>query len=102
MASVWIIHTRLARARNLDHPYGADRADLDNLGFTDAPSKFDALDAFLAWLPITLAGLDASALESQYLIAETNRSDDVLREWIVYPSAISLATAETMISPRKV
>lgn len=103
MASVWILHTRLPRARNSDHAYGADRADLViDLGFTDAPtSKFDALDTFITvFLPITLAGLDASTLESQYLIAQTNRSDS--DEWIVHPSEISLATAETMISPRKV
>lgn len=103
MTSVWILHQDLPKVNHALDLYGADRADIElDLGLISPFNKHDALAAFLAWLPLTLADEDIAILEPLYTLSETSRSNATLREWIVFPLAITLILAETMISPVKV
>lgn len=103
--SVWMIHEILSRVNDTRHTHGADRADLvRDLGFSrDLEfSRFDIIDSFLAWLPITLASEDSTDLESVYLVSASSRSTAESLEYVIYPNTMSLEDAELLISPRKV
>lgn len=100
--SVWFVHEILERVNDKEDTHGADRADLlTDLGLSGTFSKFDIIDSFIAWLPITLASEDAAGLDPVYLLSFTQRSEDKSLEYLAYPDTMSLEEAEALISPNK-
>lgn len=115
--SVWFIHPFFRSSSGVvvigqvgifaGLPFGSDRTTLEELGITVNTNRPDKIAAFVAHYPGTLLGQDYTVLEPLYTDRGTTRDGanaepTASREWIIYPSELTLAQAESLISPRKV